>query len=378
MNFDFEAAIIGGGPSGSSSAINLALKGFKVCLFEKKNFPRETVCGEFLSKEVIENLKELRLFEGFKYLNPNEINSFRFINIDGKEISTELNFTSYSLKRSTFDNFLLKQAKENGVTVIQPAEVTEVTNLKNHFKLKFNSINKREYLTAKNVIAAYGKKNILDKQLLRSFINKKSGLNGVKFHINEKYFNNFNKNEIQIYAGENIYCGINAVNDGIITLCFLEHRDNNSSREHLLDLFNSNIKFKKLFKTDLLSIIKNHSLYGTGNIYLGKKRLIENGIYMVGDAGGIIAPLAGDGIGMAFETAKLLSDILLEEKEKNNVEIISNKKYIYGWKKLFKRRLLSAKVIQNFILNNNLRNIGFDIVYLFPNLLNYFIKTTRT
>ena len=46
-------------------------------------------------------------------------------------------------------------------------------------------------------------------------------------------------------------------------------------------------------------------IFGTGNIYFGKKNLVENGIYMVGDASGIIAPLSGDGIGMAFESAKI-------------------------------------------------------------------------
>ena len=103
MKLDYETAVIGGGPAGSSTAINLAKKGFKVCLFEKTSFPRETICGEFLSKEVIENLKILNLFDKFNALKPNLINSFRYFNDNGESISTHFNFNAYSLKRSTFD-----------------------------------------------------------------------------------------------------------------------------------------------------------------------------------------------------------------------------------------------------------------------------------
>ena len=379
MKTDYEIAIIGGGPAGTSTAINLAKRGFRVCLFEKKKFPRETICGEFLSKEVIENLIRLNLFEKFYSLKPNLISSFRFFNKNGKEISANLNFSSYSLKRSTFDYFLVRQAIENGVKVFMPVEVVEIINLKSYYKIVFNSQN-REEVEVKNVIAAYGRQNVLDKMLNRNFVNKKTGLTGIKFHIHEKYFNNINKNEIQIYAGKNIYCGINAVNDCMITLCFLEDRNNytESAKNHLVDLFYENIKFRHLFKSNPKIIIQNSFIFGTGNLYFGKKNIVEDGIYMVGDASGIIAPLSGDGIGMAFESAKIITNILLEEREYKIDRNISQAKYVYEWEKLFNKRLLAGKIIQNIILNNCLREVGFKFVKLFPNSLNYFIKTTRT
>ena len=97
--------------------------------------------------------------------------------------------------------FLLRQAEENGVSIYHPAEVIEIIKMEDDYQIIFNSLNKREIVTVKNVIAAYGKQNILDKMLHRNFVNKKSGLTGIKLHIHEKYLNNFNKSEIQIYAG---------------------------------------------------------------------------------------------------------------------------------------------------------------------------------
>lgn len=380
MNFDYEIAVIGGGPAGTSAAINLAENGLNVSLFEKKKFPRETICGEFLSKEVIENLESLNLVEKFYSLKPNPINSFRFINSSGEEIFTKLDFRAYSLKRSTFDEFLLNQAMNKGVNVFIPAEVVKINNLKTGYKIEFNLINERKNILVKNVIAAYGKQNILDKKLNRNFVNKKSGLTGIKFHIDEKYFNNLNKNEIRIYAGKNIYCGINAVNDKLVTLCFLEDRTNYNkpSKSHLADLFSENNKFRNLFKVDPLMVIRNSSIYGTGNIYFGKKNIIEDGIYMIGDSSGLIAPLSGDGIGMAFESAKIVTKILFEESKYKIDRTESQKKYITEFKILFKKRLFIAKMMQKVILRNYLRNAGFSIVKLIPNSLNYFIETTRT
>ncbi len=318
MKYDYEIAIIGGGPAGSSAAMYLAKKGFDVCLLEKKKFPRDTICGEFLSKEVIENLNDLGISGGFLRLNPNVIKSFRFISHSNRELSTGFNFKAYSLKRSTFDDFLIKRAEKEGVKIYQPAEAAGIENLNGSFILTFYSSGEKISITIKRVIAAYGKQNILDKLLGRKYISYKSGLSGIKFHIDEKYFNDFNKDEIQIYAGDQIYCGINAVNEGMITLSFLEDRKKYHipAKHHLLELFNKNIKFNNLFKTDLQTLLNNSTLFGTGNIYFGKKDLIENGIYMIGDAAGMIAPLTGDGIGMAFESAKLISDIFRREKKK--------------------------------------------------------------
>jgi len=120
-----EIAVIGGGPSGSTAAIYLAEFGFDVCLIEKKIFPREILCGEFLSREVVNNLKELNLFSSFLNLKPNPISSFAMF-YDKKEISTQLDFQAYGLKRSGFDNLLLMNAKAKGVKVYQPYEVSEI------------------------------------------------------------------------------------------------------------------------------------------------------------------------------------------------------------------------------------------------------------
>ena len=280
----FDIAIIGGGPAGATAAIYLAREGLKICLLEKKAFPREVLCGEFLSAEVIESLKKLDLYSKFLLLNPNRINSFRFINEDSTELETDFSFEAYSMKRSLFDNFLLKEAEKSGTEIFQPAEVKEIKKEGSSYKMKISDVEKSDKeISSDFVIAAYGKQNILDKKLNRSFVSTKSKLNGIKFHVHRKYFQPFPDNEIQIYASEGIYCGINAVNKNEATLCFLEDRKHfsGSSREHLVELMKKNKKFAELFRQDFSVLVPDLQIYGTGDVFFGKRELVKNGIFML-------------------------------------------------------------------------------------------------
>jgi menaquinone-9 beta-reductase len=375
-NFDYEIGIIGGGPAGSAAAIFLTDLGFEVCLFEKNNFPREILCGEFLSREVVHFLKSLNLFEDFLAFNPNPINHFKFYNNNDTVLTSSLGFTGYGLRRSVFDSFLLNIAKKKGTVVYQPAEVKNIVNRKNRFTLSVFE-DDRKQITVKTVIAAYGKQNVLDKILFRKFINKRSGLNGIKFHVKNELIKNYKDDEIGIYAGKNIYCGVNKVDNDNFTLCFLENRARIElpPRKQLPKLMKENDDFGKIFRDDIYDIFNNLPIYGTGNIYFGQRELYKDGIYMIGDSAGVIAPLAGDGIGMAVESAQILAEILYD----HNLNSFLNVPELYQkmWEQKFKKRKKTAKLLQKTVLSSYLRNTAVGLTKKFPFIMEKFIAQTR-
>jgi menaquinone-9 beta-reductase len=373
----FDIAIIGGGPAGSSAALLLSKMGYSLAIIEKKPFPREVLCGEFISKEVIEFLKENQLYEEFLTLRPNLITSFRFSGETGDDICSTLEFPAHGIKRSKLDNYLMSKAQGNGAVIYQPAEVKTINKQTDGYILKIKPGAEEEFtVNSKILIAAYGKQNILDKNLNRDFYRKKSKLNGVKFHIDKEHFKCFDSKEIKIYSGHDIYCGLNAVDDKTITLCYLEKRIKfqYSPKDILLRLAQENKKFNALFNENFFDSIDKLPVYGTGNIYFGKRDIVNEGIFYIGDAAGVIAPLAGDGIGMAVQSARLISDILhrnkLDKKDSGN-------EYKKEWRKMFLRRILIAGLIQKGILNNSLRIPGIKMVSLFPGVLTTLIKYTR-
>jgi flavin-dependent dehydrogenase len=98
---------------------------------------------------------------------------------------------------------------------------------------------------------------------------------------------------------------------------------------------------------------------------------------MVGDAARVISPLAGDGIGMAMESAKLLFEIIsefgIDETNREKIYSLYKKRY----EKTFQKRLSTAKIIQGIILNRKSRRLGFGLAKNYPSLLPYLIKFTR-
>ncbi len=375
----YDAVVIGGGPAGAAAGIFLSQLGFNVCIVEKKVYPRDTLCGEFLSREIITQLKEWGFLKEFLLMNPNQVKTFKLINTDGSFIAKTLSFDAYAISRADFDHFLLNKAKATNAAVLQPAKVTSIVRGINNYKIKISLGNNTITIESPTVIGAYGKQNLLDIQLERKFINVKSGYSGVKFHADLSRFKNFNSDEISIFAGNDFYCGINKINGDKVTVCYLENRKNHHNRSNLpLDkLFNRNERLKEIFSGMQFNKNDMYLFRGAGNIYFGRRETVKNGIFMIGDAAGMIAPLAGDGISIAVESAKILSVILAKLKNGQISHAEAEYEYATGWKEHFKKRFMVSSILQKIVFKNYTRNGGINFLRFYPGIMGPLFEMTR-
>ncbi len=375
----YDAAIIGGGPAGSATALFLRRLGLSVCIIEKKQYPRETLCGEFISNEVTESLIELGLFADFEKLSPNTIDTLHVHTERGQTIEGDLGFTAYGMKRGTFDHFLLSQARNRGAAVIQPAEVDEIVRTGGRYTLRYTEGSGSRTLTAARVVAAYGKQNILDKKLHRTAPGAPSHLNGIKFHIDRSLCPGIDARAIHLFTGSHVYCGVNAVDENKVTVCFLEKRTSGdeSPRGQVQHLATENAAFRRCFTEGFGEYCRTVPIYGTGNIYFGKKEAVVNGIFMVGDAAGVIAPLTGDGMGMAFQGARLLAGVLNAERTGELDAASAESLYTSRRNDMFRQRLRIARLFQAILLSPMLRGVGLSAVETVPGLLPFFVSLTR-
>lgn len=102
-----DALIVGGGPAGSSCAWRLTRAGFNVLVLDRQNFPRDKVCGGWITPQVLQELQiDPVAYAVGRVLQP--ITGFRAALIGDPPVETSYQEpVSYGVRRFEFDHFLL-------------------------------------------------------------------------------------------------------------------------------------------------------------------------------------------------------------------------------------------------------------------------------
>ncbi len=184
---DFDVAIIGGGPAGSSMACYLAKAGVNCVVFERELFPRPHV-GESLvpsSTRVFKDLDFLPQMEAAKFphkygavwttddkktpyvhdlegLAPDCNVDIRFD--ERQQPGVDKNHT-YHVDRGKFDLMLLQHANKLGATVYDGIKVSAVDFGPKEPIVRFNMGQKEFGVSAKMVVDASGRNTFLGNQL---------------------------------------------------------------------------------------------------------------------------------------------------------------------------------------------------------------------
>ena len=125
----YDVAIAGAGPAGSSLAIRLANAGLSVLLVEQKAFPREKLCGEFISPECLDHFAELGVLSDISAAGGTSLKETVFFSQSGRGVAVESKWfgrpetLALGLSRAEMDGILLEHARSAGVDVRQETTV---------------------------------------------------------------------------------------------------------------------------------------------------------------------------------------------------------------------------------------------------------------
>jgi flavin-dependent dehydrogenase len=135
---DYDIVVVGAGPAGSMAARIAALAGLRVAVIERHAFPREKLCGGFVSAKALAALNTTL---------PDELIERRIAAVAvqsaakrttaaarGRAVGDEAEASrsasdamlGVTVRRANFDAFLLEAARQAGATVYQPAHVRRV------------------------------------------------------------------------------------------------------------------------------------------------------------------------------------------------------------------------------------------------------------
>ncbi|MEK6821036.1 MAG: geranylgeranyl reductase family protein, partial [archaeon] len=164
----YDVIIVGGGPGGSSTAMFLQKKGYKVLLLEKAKYPRDKICGDAVSGKSVGMLKELGIENEMEKIDNAKVYGLVFSSPKGKMLEIpfpvkdgagQTKARGYVCRRLVFDNFLFSHAKKR-VEAREEFAVTDLIFDESHTVVGVKGMDlntkKNEEFRAKFVIGADG------------------------------------------------------------------------------------------------------------------------------------------------------------------------------------------------------------------------------
>lgn len=332
--------IIGGGLAGLANAILLNRAGFHVTLVERKTFPFHKVCGEYVSNEVIPFLRTLGIEPD--HLGASSINKLVLSSPGGRILASPLDLGGFGLSRFKLDYSLYQIALREGVHLIEGKKVNDVLFSGSQFEIRTAGGG----YTADIVIGSFGKRSNLDQRLKREFFYRRSPYMAVKYFVKGDYAHD----TIHLDNFDGGYCGFNKIEDDLFCLCYLtENRHlkkygSIAAMEH--EVLMKNPALRTLFEKADFVWEKPESI---NEIAFERKTLVDQHILMCGDTAGMIAPLCGNGMAIAFHSAKILSGHIISMcKDGINEQIRAQleREYARSWHQEFAFRLKVGRGIQ--------------------------------
>ena len=320
--YEFDLLIAGAGPAGCTLALNLAGKGLSIGIIEKDVFPRHKICGDALSGKVLNVMKRIPggVYEDF-LLNVDKIPSWgiRFVapNYHGIDVPFILNRESdqsppgYMCKRNDFDNFMFGRLKEySNIQIFQGERLAQVTTFPEYILAK----SQNHEFRGKVIAGADGVHSTVRKCLQDTRVDKKHfcvGIRGYYENVSDLHPENFIE---LIFLKRSLpgYFWIFPSTGGLVNAGFGMLQNLISERkENLTDMLedilsNDPLIAPRFRHARLVSRAEAHTLpLGTYQFNRSGNRFI-----LLGDAGFLVDPFSGEGIGNAMVSGEIASAIL--------------------------------------------------------------------
>ncbi len=296
--------VIGGGLAGSMLAIRLAAAGREVVLLEKEHIAHHKVCGEFLSREAVDYLRQAGV-------DPLALGAatIRFVrhSVKRRVVEAALPFTALSLSRFTLDEALLARANEMGCSVQRGAFVEKLASCEGNWVAKLRN---GTFWSAATLFLASGKHDLRG---LEREPGIQTDMVGFKLHWRlapeqTKALREFM--DLFLFSGG--YGGLSLVEADVANLCLVVRRKTlrkiGGWNQLLAMLVNENELLAQRLKRATPLWERPLAISPIPYGYLARQ---DDGAWRIGDQGAVIPSFTGDGMAIALHSASLAAQMFL-------------------------------------------------------------------
>ena len=368
----YDAIVIGGGLGGSASALRLARRGHRVLLVEKRELPAPKLCGEFLSPEVQASFDDMGVLHDVREAGAHPIERAFVTTRDGASFRSRLPGTALGLSRYALDQLLVEAAREAGAEVRDGTTVRGVAgSLAGGFRVQTRS----DELAARLVVGAYGRRGLLDRKLGRGFLRQSAPRVAFKAHYEGRGVDD----RVELHSFEGGYCGLSHVEEDRVNVCWIARQDALKAAGGTPEAMIRERLMQNPVLAERLGAMKRVSerFEAVSQVSFARKKLFENDVCMVGDAAAMIAPLCGDGMAMALQSAAHMAGPASAFLRATLPAASFRKQYETAWRSDFKRRLRIGRVAHRLLSVPALAWIGVRACQYVPGLARRLIRATR-
>jgi geranylgeranyl reductase family protein len=292
----FDVAIVGGGPAGSSCGAFCAAAGLRTIVLEREKFPREKVCGDCLNPACWRVLRRLGIAERVRQLPHGILHSVEFIAIRGRKIVVDLPLgeeSEIAVKRSLFDDLLLRRAGELGAHICEDTTVSVLSKSANSRGWRIETAGEKSFV-AQALVGADGRNSTVARlcNLLPRPSRERIALQA---HI--PLPPDFGNRVILQFLPEG-YSGEAPVNRNELNLCVVSKP--------------SNMPALRSWAEKQFSLQRDHQWRTITPLTRAALAPAREKLFLVGDAARVVEPFTGEGIYYALRSGELAAQALVK------------------------------------------------------------------
>jgi flavin-dependent dehydrogenase len=351
----YDVIIIGAGPAGCASALFLHQKGLRVLVLDRASFPRDKVCGEFISPAADDILQELGVLDAIQQSNPVRLQGVAVSSYGKPELRIDYPpcperaklMTSLSLPRFQLDHLLVRKVIEQGLDVRERHAVDDflfeedrVVGVKGR-----DETNQTFTFSVSVVVDASGRNGLSLRRLGLIKPHRGPGKIALAAHWETTQFPH---DYCYMHISTPGYTGMAPVGTDSANVVLVVD-DRHVKGQELNDIYKTTVLGNKRRQSLLAGARLKEQVRSVGSLAYDVRPVPCGGLVLAGDTTGFIDPFTGEGIYLSLRSAQLAAGVIHQAFTAGDFSRKFLAEYERQRQEEFRKKFILSRLLQKFI-----------------------------
>jgi menaquinone-9 beta-reductase len=313
---DFDVIIVGAGPAGSTLAAFLGRRGVSTLLLDKDRFPRDKVCGEYMSPETGATLHRSGVLDRVEAAPHRKLRGILVHSYDGtlsrgtyREIAGHAPYRPYGLaiRREIFDEILFRHA----------AAYPSVTALQG-FRVEGLLRENEQVVGVRGSQGAFSARVVVGADGVRSVVARALGLSELaqdhqKFAMAGYWTGMRHEDYGELHMGTPGYFALAPVDGDLVNINFVVDKSAAlAAKGDVEGFYRRHLEANPRLRERLQGASLEGKVRATGPMARRCTGTVAPGALLIGDAAEFVDPFTGEGLYIAMRSAELAAPVIAE------------------------------------------------------------------